>query len=182
MRSSSVLKAVAPHSHTRSTSLMRHTSRVTLHCITRHAPRSLLRHHHIPIIMVRLSALLLFSLFATSYASLLPTSEQQQLVTNQNGPVHATQGWSWEDCGQSLHRLCHLLFILPLFQGFPTDAVQIDSISVFPDPPSPGQNLTVLVNARAQKEVEVCPRAYPLFVSSLIGALTFRRERTLMFR
>jgi len=86
--------------------------------------------------MARLLALILVSLFVTSNAGLLPTSQQQQLVTNQGGPVHATQGWSWEDC------------------GLPSDAIQIESISVSPDPPSPGQDLTVLVKARAQEVVE----------------------------
>ena len=48
--------------------------------------------------MARLLALIIVALFATSNAA-LPTSEQQQLVTNQGSPVHATQGWSYDDCG-----------------------------------------------------------------------------------
>ncbi|KAH9022959.1 ML domain-containing protein [Lactarius pseudohatsudake] len=83
--------------------------------------------------MVRLSTLLFVSLFATSNAGLLSTP-QQQLVTNQG--VHATQGWRWEDCGS------------------PTDSIQIDSITVSPDPPQPGQDLTVRVIASAQEQVE----------------------------
>ncbi|KAH9175352.1 ML domain-containing protein [Lactarius sanguifluus] len=86
--------------------------------------------------MVRLSTLLFVSLFATSNAGLLSTPQQQQLVTNQGSPVHATEGWSWEDCGS------------------PTDSIQIDSISVSPDPPKPGQDLTVRVKASAQERVE----------------------------
>ena len=64
--------------------------------------------------MVRLLALGVVALFATSNAALLSTSEQLQLVTNQGSPVHATQGWSYEDCGQSYlaRRLYHSLFIL----------------------------------------------------------------------
>jgi len=85
--------------------------------------------------MARLLALIFVALFATSNAGLLPTSQQQQLVTNQ-GPVHATQGWSYVDC------------------GLPTDPIQIDSISVSPDPPQPGQDLTVTVKAHAQEQVE----------------------------
>ncbi len=67
--------------------------------------------------MTRLLPLIFVSLFATSNAGLLPTSQQQQLVTNQGSPVHATQGWSWDNCGQLLlaHRLCHLLLIFLLF-------------------------------------------------------------------
>ncbi|KAI9445206.1 ML domain-containing protein [Lactarius indigo] len=86
--------------------------------------------------MVRLSTLIFVSLFATSNAGLLSTSQQQQLVTNQGSPVHATQGWNWEDCGN------------------PTDSIQIDSISVSPDPPKPGQDLTVQVKASAKERVE----------------------------
>jgi hypothetical protein len=41
------------------------------------------------------------------------------------------------------------------FQGLPTDPIQIKSISVFPDPPEPGRNLTVTVEATAQEEVDV---------------------------
>ncbi|KAH9082083.1 hypothetical protein EDB83DRAFT_2310327 [Lactarius deliciosus] len=68
---------------------------------------------------------------------LLSTPQQQQLVTNQGSPVHATEGWGWEDCGS------------------PTDSIQIDSITVSPDPPKPGQDLTVRVKASAQERVEV---------------------------
>ena len=51
--------------------------------------------------MARLLALIFVALFATSNAGLVTTS-QQQVVTNQGSPVHATQGWNYEDCGQSL--------------------------------------------------------------------------------
>ena len=71
--------------------------------------------------MVRLLALVVVALFATSNAALLPTSEQQ-LVTNQGSPVHATEGWSYEDCGQSYlaRHLYHSLLILlpPLLKAF----------------------------------------------------------------
>lgn len=50
--------------------------------------------------MARLLALIFVALFATSNAGLVTTS-QQQVVTNQGSPVHATQGWNYEDCGQS---------------------------------------------------------------------------------
>jgi hypothetical protein len=36
-----------------------------------------------------------------------------------------------------------------------TDAIQIESINVSPDPPKPGQNLTVIVEASAMEEVKV---------------------------
>jgi hypothetical protein len=44
--------------------------------------------------------------------------------------------------------------LLP-FQGLSTDAIQIESINVSPDPPKPGQNLTVIVEAYATEEVKV---------------------------
>ncbi|KAN0136664.1 ML domain containing protein [Lactarius tabidus] len=83
-----------------------------------------------------LSALVFVALFSTSNADLLPASQQQQLVTNEGNPVHAIQGWSYKHCSS------------------PTYPIQIDSISVFPDPPKPGENLTVTVKARAQEQVE----------------------------
>ncbi|KAF8271402.1 ML domain-containing protein [Lactarius quietus] len=86
--------------------------------------------------MARLLALVFLALFATSNAALLTTSGQNQLVTNQGNPIHATEGWSYEDCGLN------------------TDAIQIDSITVSPDPPKPGQDLTVTVKAHAQERVQ----------------------------
>lgn len=40
--------------------------------------------------------------------------------------------------------------------GLPTDAVQLESIQVSPDPPQPGKDLTVTVKAIVQREIEVC--------------------------
>ncbi|KAI0257565.1 ML domain-containing protein [Lactifluus subvellereus] len=86
--------------------------------------------------MGRLSLLpLIFaSLFVATNAN--PLSSQQPAVHLQDGPVHIAQGWSWSDCG--LH----------------SDAIQIESISVSPDPPKPGEDLTVTVKAYAQEEVK----------------------------
>ncbi len=60
--------------------------------------------------------------------------------------------------------------LLP-FQGLPTDPIQIKSINVFPDPPKPGQNLTVTVEASAQEKVEV--RLHPLVSCSPIRSDRF---------
>ncbi|KAF8481171.1 ML domain-containing protein [Russula ochroleuca] len=83
--------------------------------------------------MARLSlfSIVLLSLFFVASA----TPSEPQLAYS-DGSVHTTQGWSWTDC------------------GLPSDAIQIDSISVYPDPPMPGQNLTVIVEASAQEEIE----------------------------
>ncbi|KDE05689.1 hypothetical protein MVLG_03923 [Microbotryum lychnidis-dioicae p1A1 Lamole] len=40
-------------------------------------------------------------------------------------PVHTMTQWSWTDCGH------------------PTDAIEIDSIKISPDPPVPGKDLTI---------------------------------------
>jgi hypothetical protein len=85
--------------------------------------------------LLALSALIFVALFATSNADLLPPSQQQQLVTNQDSS-DSIQGWSYEGCG---------LLTYP---------IQIDSISVSPDPPKLGENLTVTVKAHAQERVE----------------------------
>ncbi|KAL1412898.1 Phosphatidylglycerol/phosphatidylinositol transfer protein [Vanrija albida] len=53
-----------------------------------------------------------------------------------DGDVHAAASWRWSDC------------------GLPSDAITIESISVSPDPPKPGENLTVTVQATANDLVE----------------------------
>ncbi|KAI0051769.1 hypothetical protein FA95DRAFT_1580496 [Auriscalpium vulgare] len=85
--------------------------------------------------MARLSvlALLALSLFSVSHAT--PLGSQETLAV-QEPPVHTTEGWSWSDCGLS------------------TDPIQIESIDVSPDPPKPGQNMTVTVKASAVETVE----------------------------
>jgi hypothetical protein len=44
-----------------------------------------------------------------------------------------------------------------LSAGLSTDAIQIDSIIVSPDPPKPGEDMTVTVKASALEVVEVRP-------------------------
>ncbi|CAE6525950.1 unnamed protein product [Rhizoctonia solani] len=58
------------------------------------------------------------------------------LVLNGESPVFTQSRWEWEDC------------------SLPSDGVQIKSIEVTPDPPKPGQDLTVKVIATADKEIE----------------------------
>jgi len=78
-----------------------------------------------------------FSLFSVVFLSLFFAANANPLQQPlPGGTVHTAQGWGWVDCGQI------------------TDPIQIDSISVFPDPPQPGQNLTVIVEASAQEEIE----------------------------
>lgn len=63
---------------------------------------------------------------------------------NKQGPVDALRtmvtapgGWAWTSCGD---------------EG---DAVDVKSISVSPDPPQPGKNLTVVASGTVRKEVKV---------------------------
>lgn len=39
--------------------------------------------------------------------------------------------------------------------GLPTDAAHIDTIAVSPDPPRPGQNMTVTVTGTVKETIEV---------------------------
>jgi hypothetical protein len=39
--------------------------------------------------------------------------------------------------------------------GLPTDPVQLQSILISPDPPKPGQNMTVTVKGSAIEKIEV---------------------------
>ncbi|KAF8974000.1 ML domain-containing protein [Flammula alnicola] len=72
-------------------------------------------------------------LAAGSFALTMP--EQQRLQTL-SGPVRTMDDWSWENC------------------GLDTDPVEIESIEVFPDPPKPGEDLTVKVKGIAKEVVE----------------------------
>ncbi|KAG6884747.1 hypothetical protein C0993_008537 [Termitomyces sp. T159_Od127] len=67
----------------------------------------------------------LITVLALSTASLTLANPVEQLVLQPDAPVHATDKWSWESCGQS------------------TDAIQIEDIVVTPDPPQPGKDMTV---------------------------------------
>ncbi|KAF9056247.1 MD-2-related lipid-recognition domain-containing protein [Panaeolus papilionaceus] len=60
-------------------------------------------------------------------------------MLNQVSPpeqVHTYEGWSYEDC------------------GLDTDAIQLESIEVSPDPPQPGKDLTVKVIGSAKERIE----------------------------
>ncbi|TFY83588.1 hypothetical protein EWM64_g417 [Hericium alpestre] len=85
--------------------------------------------------MARLSFLSLLAFTALGVAQAGPLVAQNPLIT-QDAPVRTMQGWSWKDC------------------GLPDDVVQVQSIVVSPDPPQPGQNLTVTVKATATETVE----------------------------
>lgn len=77
--------------------------------------------------------------------------------------------------------ITHTLMLSFLFQGLPTDAIQIESISVSPDPPKPGQNLTVTVEASALEAVEVRLHAKISYSPDRILS-SFRRVHMQMLR
>ncbi|KAF5311941.1 hypothetical protein D9619_003243 [Psilocybe cf. subviscida] len=83
---------------------------------------------------MRLATPLIAVLSLAVAACALTTPEQHPLVVS--GPVRTTEGWEWKNC------------------GLPTDAIQIESIKVSPDPPQPGQDLTVKVTGTAQEVIE----------------------------
>lgn len=61
-----------------------------------------------------------------------------------------------------------------VFLGLPTDAIQIKSIQVSPDPPQPGKDLTVTVNGEAVEQIEV--RSGNM-LSRAVVSLAFRMAR-----
>ncbi|KAG8745929.1 Phosphatidylglycerol/phosphatidylinositol transfer protein [Ceratobasidium sp. 414] len=68
-------------------------------------------------------------------ASALSFTRPDTLVLNSESPISVNSRWTWSDCGS------------------PQDVVHIKSIEVSPDPPQPGKDLTVTVNAVSEKEV-----------------------------
>ncbi|KIM48128.1 hypothetical protein M413DRAFT_439848 [Hebeloma cylindrosporum] len=84
---------------------------------------------------MRIFSLLVASLGLAAGVLALSTPFQQQL-NSLDGPVHTTNSWGYEDC------------------GLDTDPIQIDSIEVSPDPPQPGQDLTVKVKAKVTEVIE----------------------------
>ncbi|KAF9039132.1 MD-2-related lipid-recognition domain-containing protein [Panaeolus papilionaceus] len=53
------------------------------------------------------------------------------------GQVHTYEGWSYTNC------------------GLDTDPIQFESIKLSPDPPKPGQDLTVKVTGSTKKNIKV---------------------------
>ncbi|KAL1737332.1 ML domain-containing protein [Schizophyllum commune] len=79
----------------------------------------------------------LLSLVASSPALLgAASSVDSEQVRIQDGDVRTLESWAYTDC------------------GVPTDAIQLKSIEVSPDPPKPGEQLTVTVNAEVQEQIE----------------------------
>jgi hypothetical protein len=72
--------------------------------------------------------------------------------------------WSYEDCGTCfLQRICRTqaingisyLFFFPATGG-PDDIIELQSISISPEPPKPGQDLEITAKGRVKQTLEVC--------------------------
>ncbi|EIW73685.1 hypothetical protein TREMEDRAFT_37462 [Tremella mesenterica DSM 1558] len=86
----------------------------------------------ISLLTILIPSVLAFSISDTvKWANALLSSD----VKSKAGQVHTMDSWSYVDCGLA------------------TDAVQLKSISVSPDPPVPGKNLTVTVEADVIQEI-----------------------------
>ncbi|GAA6019870.1 hypothetical protein JCM11491_004848 [Sporobolomyces phaffii] len=77
-----------------------------------------------------------------------------QVGTDQDGQVGTLTKWDWTDCGS------------------PSDALQIDSIKISPDPPKPGQDLTIVASGRAQSKIDFGTYADVTVKLGLIKLLT----------
>ncbi|GFZ45257.1 Phosphatidylglycerol/phosphatidylinositol transfer protein [Saitozyma sp. JCM 24511] len=73
---------------------------------------------------------------AFGWASSLVSSSNGEAQASKDGEVRTMDSWSYVDCGLA------------------TDAIQIKSIAVKPDPPVPGENLTVNVDADVLETIE----------------------------
>ncbi|GAA6064054.1 hypothetical protein JCM10212_006790 [Sporobolomyces blumeae] len=70
------------------------------------------------------------------------------------GEIGTLTRWDWTDCGS------------------PSDALQIESIKVSPDPPKPGQDLTIVATGTARSKVDVGTYADVTVKLGLIKLLT----------
>lgn len=64
--------------------------------------------------------------------------------------------------------------------GLPSDAIEIKSIEVSPDPPQPGQDLTVKVKAHVQGRIEV--RYPPLLYLTALASFSMTLYRRVHMR
>jgi hypothetical protein len=101
---------------------------------------------------MRLSLITLFAFSLSCFAFGSPRIEQVALQPD--GTVHTTEGWEYVDCGW-YHVPNSVVYDVHTPSGLPSDIVQIESIEVKPDPPKPGQDLTVRVKASATDIIEV---------------------------
>lgn len=122
------------------------------------------------------STLLSLFLVAAAATSVLGNPDTQ--VSLQGGEeAHTSESWSYDDCGKRTSPLSTTArHLTGSHQGLPTDVIQLDSIKIKPDPPKPGQDLTVIVKGYVQERIEVWP--YLSNRGALFSPPLFRREPT----
>ncbi|VDB86513.1 unnamed protein product [Peniophora sp. CBMAI 1063] len=85
--------------------------------------------------MARFS-LLCTLLAAAAAPAVMASPLDGQVAMSPQGDVRISESWSYSDCGS------------------PSDAVQIESIVVSPDPPKPGEDMTVTVKGTAVETIK----------------------------
>ncbi|KAG7450437.1 uncharacterized protein BT62DRAFT_1001259 [Guyanagaster necrorhizus] len=79
----------------------------------------------------------LVSLFLVAAAATMVLSNPDTQVSLQGGEeAHTSQSWDYDDC------------------GLPSDIIQLEYIKIKPDPPKPGEDLTVTVKGYVQETIE----------------------------
>ncbi|KAG8992720.1 Phosphatidylglycerol/phosphatidylinositol transfer protein [Tulasnella sp. JGI-2019a] len=85
---------------------------------------------------MKLSILAVAAAAASVTAIVTPWANNPDLKNVEEGPVKTQASWNFIDC------------------GLPEDVVQIESLTISPDPPEPGKNLTVNVSAYVNERIE----------------------------
>jgi len=104
--------------------------------------------------MTRLPFVAFLALAFSGVALAAPPASQEVVAADD---VRTTGGWSYSVCGTCC-RVPGATFELNdfvWFVGDPSDIVTIKSLDISPDPPKPGQQLTVTVNAYTSETIEV---------------------------
>jgi hypothetical protein len=115
--------------------------------------------------MLAFSLLLLASLVSFSHGHGRSSANAQERFSLSSSPGSAAKPaimaaeWSFVDCGESSDHAPQVKSVLYLndSEGEPTDAVELLSFEVSPDPPVPGKDLTIKVKGIAHTRIEVRP-------------------------
>jgi hypothetical protein len=104
--------------------------------------------------MSRILSLCLLSVYLTLFVSALPSPDEQTLLAPSD--PHVSNSWSWSDCGESPYHSCPIITLMALASGSVTDVIEIKSLAISPDPPKPGDELTVTASGYVSRTIEVC--------------------------
>jgi hypothetical protein len=95
------------------------------------------------------------ALLALALAGLSQASPAAQTTLQNGGSIHTYDSWAYSNCGPSYQPIYIQRLTGSSFPGGAEDIVDIISLTVTPDPPQPGKNLTVDVSARVKEVIEV---------------------------